>query len=141
MKKSSLALAAIAVAAALTAACSSTYQSRPQMEYYRGQNIPEGFVRVVSWSPTQVQFGLRVNFKESHLYHLVLDGNAPVAEGWFPTTRTVSGEYDVTLKAGKDMTFQAGKPYRLCIGINNPQAVQMTSSSYRCIAEYDFTLK
>jgi hypothetical protein len=121
----------------LLAAC-STYQSKPEMTYYHGQNIPEGFITVLRASPAEIEFEIRVKFVEQKLYHLVLDGNQPVSEGWFPTNRAGGMTYTVTMKPSGGQTFEPGKTYRLCIGVQNPQAVQMTSSNYPCLADFTF---
>lgn len=122
----------------LLAACSSTYTPSPQMNYYHGQNVPAGFINVLSASPTEITFEVRVKFVQRQMYHLVLDGNAPVAEGWASTQRAGGESYNVTMKPKEGQVFEAGKSYRLCIGVQNPQAVQMTSNNYPCVADYAF---
>jgi hypothetical protein len=121
----------------LFAAC-STYKSKPQLNYYHGQNVPDGYITIVRASTTEIEFQIRVEFRAQQLYHLVLDGNDPVAEGWFITTRVGGPFYNVTLKPAEGRTFEAGKTYRLCIGQESPQKVQMTSSNYQCMADYTF---
>lgn len=123
------------------AACSSTYKSSPQMNYYHGQNVPAGFIQVLSASPSEVTFEVRVKFAQKQMYHLVLDGNTPVAEGWASTQRAGGESYNVTMKPKEGQAFEAGKSYRLCIGVQNPQAVQMTSNNYPCIADYVFVFQ
>ena len=44
----------------------------------------------------------------------------------------------MTLKPSEGMTFEPGKTYRLCIGLQSPQEVQMTSSNYQCVVDYTF---
>ncbi len=132
------------MAAALTlalAAC-SVYQDKPAMTYYHGQNVPEGYIQVVKATATEVEFTIRVEFAERHLYHLLLDGNEPLAEGWFPTNRMAGSEaYHVTLKLPEGKSLTPGRSYRLCIGKQNPQAVQMQSSNYRCVLDYTFVFR
>ncbi|MDW7759252.1 MAG: hypothetical protein SCM96_01265 [Acidobacteriota bacterium] len=111
----------------------------PRMEYYSGQNVPEGYIQVVRTTETEVEFRIAVKFTITHLYHLLLDGNEPVAEGWFPTRRLGDSQsYSVTLHLKKDLRLEPGKTYRLCIGSQNPEAVYVHSSTYRCLAEYEF---
>ena len=124
----------------LLAAC-STYKAQPQMNFYHGQNVPEGFISVLRASPAEITFEVRVKFVQKQMYHLVLDGNTPVAEGWFSTLRAGGERYTVTMKPKEGLAFEAGKTYRLCIGVQNPQAVQMTSRNYQCVADFAFVFK
>ena len=126
---------------AVLAACSS-YTSEPELDYYHGQNVPEGYITVVRASTTEIEFRIRVEFPQRQLYHLILEGNTPVAEGWFPTVQGgLPRAYTVTLKPKKDLAFEIGKTYRLCIGEKNPDEVQLHSSSYRCIADFTFVMQ
>ncbi len=129
------------LAVALVLAACSTYKASPQMNYYHGPNIPEGFIQVLRASPEAIEFKVRVKFVQKQMYHLVLEDNAPVAEGWFSTQRAGGESYTVTMKPKKGTTFEPGKTYRLCIGAQNPQAVQMTSSSYPCVADFTFVFE
>ena len=123
------------------AAC-SPYQSTPQLTYYHGASPPEGYVQLVHASETEAEFLVTVVFQSKHMYHLLLDGNRPLAEGWFPTARMAASQgYSVTLKLGKGLKLEPGKTYRLCIGSQNPEAVQMSSSNYRCLVDYEFVFK
>lgn len=108
------------------------------MTYYHGQNVPEGYITVLRASATEIEFRIRIEFDPKQMYHLVLDGNDPVAEGWFSTLRAGGQTYSVTLKAAEGRAFEPGKTYRLCIGVQNPQAVQMSSSNYECKVDYTF---
>lgn len=122
------------------AAC-STYKAKPQLHYYHGQNVPEGYITIIRASAGEIEFQIRVEFTEKKLYHIVLDGDNPVAEGWFSTLRAGSQAYSVTMKPSEGLTFEPGKTYRLCIGQQNPQAVQMTSSNYPCMVDYTFVFQ
>lgn len=124
----------------LVAAC-SFYEARPKLNYYRGPNVPEGYIQVIRATVAEIEFEVRVDFGERQLYHLILDGNDPVAEGWFPTTRAGLQFYMVTLKPRKGLQFEAGKTYRLCIGQQNPEEVQLTSSNYQCMADFAFVFE
>lgn len=128
------------VALVLVAAC-SFYEARPSLNYYRGPNVPEGYIKVVRASAAEIEFEIRVEFAERSLYHLVLDGNDPVAEGWYPTIRAGQQSYMVTMKPRKGLQFEPGKTYRLCIGQQNPEQVQLTSSNYQCMADFEFVFE
>jgi hypothetical protein len=130
----------LTVAFVLLAAC-STYKSKPQMTYYHGQNVPEGYITVMRASATEIRFEIRIEFAPKQMYHLILDGNEPVAEGWFSTLRAGGQSYFVTLKPSEGRAFEAGKTYRLCIGVQNPQAVQMQSSNYECKVDHTFVFQ
>jgi len=126
------------VALGLAAAC-SPYRARPEMNYYHGETPPAGFIQVVRASETEVEFQITVVMPADHMYHLLLDGNEPLAEGWFPTSRMAASQgYKVTLKLREGARLEPGKSYRLCIGVQNPEAVQMTTSNYRCLVDHPF---
>jgi hypothetical protein len=129
-----------AIAVVLIAAC-STYKAKPQMNYYHGKNVPEGYIKILRASTGEIEFQIQVEFTERKLYHLVLEGDNPVAEGWFSTLRAGAQSYNVTLKPGKGLAFELGKTYRLCVGLQNPQEVQLTSSNYQCIIDYTFVFQ
>lgn len=131
-----------AITVVLIAAC-STYKSKPQMNYYHGKNVPEGYIKILRASAEAIEFQIQVEFTatQMQLYHLVLEGNSPVAEGWFSIRRAGTPSYNVTLKPSKGLAFEPGKTYRLCIGMQNPQEVQMTSSSYQCLVDYTFVFQ
>ncbi len=129
------------LALALAAGC-SPYRARPQMNYYHGETPPAGYVQVVKASETEVEFLITVVMPADHMYHLLLDGNEPLAEGWFPTGRMAASQgYRVTLKLREGVRLEPGKSYRLCIGVQNPEAVQMATSNYRCLVDYVFVFQ
>jgi hypothetical protein len=132
---------AVLFASALCLAACSTYKTKPQLRYYHGQNVPEGYITILRASAREIEFQIRVNLTEKQLYHLVLEGDNPVAEGWFSTLRAGAQSYSVTLKPSEGLAFEPGKTYRLCIGQKNPQEVQMTSSNYECIVDYTFVFQ
>ena len=132
---------AIGIMLAVTAACSGTYRSSPQLTYYHGPNVPAEYFKILTASPGAITFEIRIEFELRKMYHLLLDGNEPVAQGWFNTTRAGGQVYTVTLTPEKGKTFEAGKTYRLCIGTQSPQAVQMESSRYNCKVDYTFVFK
>lgn len=122
------------------AAC-STYKAKPQLHYYHGQTPPEGYIKILRATTEEIEFQIRVEFTEKKLYHLVLDGDNPVAESWFSTLRAGGQAYRVTLKPSEGLAFEPGKTYRLCIGQQNPQAVQMTSNNYKCLVDHTFVFQ
>jgi hypothetical protein len=126
---------------ALGAACSSTYKTKPELTYYHGQNVPPEYLKILKAGPDAITFEIRIEFTPRQMYHVVLDGNEPVAQGWFSTLRAGGLVYTVTLKPEAGKTFEAGKTYRLCIGTQSPEDVQMTSSNYRCQADYTFVFQ
>jgi hypothetical protein len=134
-------LVVVLVALALIAACSSTYKSKPQLNYYHGQNVPPEYFKILSSSVDAITFEIRVEFAQKKMYHLILEGNEPVAQGWFSTIRAGGQVYTVTLKPEPGKTFEVGKTYRLCIGYQSPQAVQMTSNNYPCQVDYTFVFE
>jgi hypothetical protein len=123
------------------AMCSSTYKAKPQLHYYHGKNVPEGYIKILRASAGEIEFQIQVEFTERKLYHLVLEGDNPVAEGWFSTLRAGAQFYTVILKPSEGLAFEPGKTYRLCVGLQNPQEVQMTSSNYQCIIDYTFVFQ
>jgi hypothetical protein len=111
------------------------------MTYYHGQNVPAGYITVKSASAVEIKFEIRIEFAPKQMYHLILDGNEPVAEGWFSTLRAGGQSYSVTMKPSEGRTFEPGKTYRLCIGVQNPQAVQLQSSNYECKVDHTFVFQ
>lgn len=120
-------------------ACASPGQ-KPKMNFYHGATVPDLYISVISHTPEVIVFEIKAQFLGKHLYHLVLDGNEPLSEGWFPTSKVPSEAYTVKMKAKKGCLFQPGKEYRLCIGGENPEYVHLTSSNYPCIIDYEFVL-
>jgi hypothetical protein len=131
---------ALVIGLLFLAAC-STYKSKPQLQYYHGKNVPEGYIKILRASAGEIEFQIQVEFTEKKLYHLVLDGDTPIAEGWFSTLRAGAQSYSVIMKPNKGLAFEPGKTYRLCIGLQNPQEVQMTSSNYPCMVDYTFVFQ
>ena len=123
-------------------ACSA-YKANPQLNYFHGKNVPEGYIKILRASVEAIEFQIQVEFTatQMQLYHLVLEGNNPVAEGWFSVRRAGTPSYTVTLKPSKGLAFEPGKTYRLCIGMQNPEEVQLTSSNYQCVVDYTFVFQ
>ncbi|MHB8056120.1 MAG: hypothetical protein ACYDH3_12825 [Candidatus Aminicenantales bacterium] len=122
------------------AACVSSQYSSGNMNYYRGQNVPPEYFKVASHTSTEIAFEIRINFSQDRLYHLVLDGNTPLAEDWILMVKGQNQSYTAVLKAKPGIEFLTGKPYRLCIGEKNPEEVNVYSNNYQCLADYEFTL-
>jgi hypothetical protein len=135
------AMGALATAALVLLAGCSVYEANPRLTYYHGQTPPEGYITILSASPTEIRFQIRIEFGPKEMYHLVLEGDDPIAQGWFSTLRAGGQSYVVTMKPSKGKTFENGKTYRLCIGVQNPEAVQMSSSNYECKVDYTFVFK
>jgi len=129
------------VAGALVMAACSTYKANPELNYYHGPNVPPGYITVLRATPAEIEFQIRVEFPRKQMYHLVLEGNTPVAEGWFSTLRAGGEQYTVKMRPKEGLTFEAGKTYRLCIGAQSPEAIQMTSRNYECAADFIFVFK
>lgn len=124
----------------LVAAC-SFYEARPKLNYYRGPNVPEGYISVLRATVAEIEIEVRVNLGGRNLYHLILEGNEPVAEGWYPTNRDGQKYYSVIMKPRKGLQFEPGKTYRLCVGQQNPEEVQLTSVNYLCRIEFEFVFE
>jgi len=114
--------------------------ARPAMTYFHGEKIPDAYISVAAGTAQEIEFRVRVNFKQQRLYHLVLDGNIPVSEGWFSATRVGEQFYTVKMRPKEGSAFEPGKTYRLCIGAESPDLVGVYSSNYRCLADYEFKL-
>ena len=113
---------------------------RPTIRYDHGSTIPDQYISVVGYTSNEIEFKITAKFPLKHAYHLVLDGDIPLAEGWYPASRPEAGLYTVKLKAKKGVSFQEGKTYRLCVGAESPEFIAVHSSNYRCIIDYEFVL-
>jgi len=138
MKKAAMVLMACCLIGGLVSCAASHFSAN--MNYYHERIIPAEFFQVVRHTASEIEFEVKVRFRQSHLYHLVLDGNTPLAEGWFPAIKGEEQSYNVILKAKPGVEFVVGKTYRLCIGEENPEEVSIHSSNYRCTADYEFKL-
>jgi hypothetical protein len=111
-----------------------------KMKFYRGANVPPEFFTLVHVAGGEIAIEARVDFPQSHLYHMILDGDDIVAEAWLPTAKARGAAYRIKLTPKAGLQFELGKTYRLCIGDQNPEAVARFSDNYRCLAEYPFTI-
>jgi hypothetical protein len=138
MKKAAMVLMAGCLLGGLVSCAASHFSAK--MNYYHEKIIPAEYFRVVRYTASEIEFEVRVRFQQSYLYHLVLEGNTPLAEGWFPAIKGQEQSYNVILKAKPGVEFAVGKTYRLCIGEESPELVGVHSSNYRCTADYEFKL-
>lgn len=138
MKKGMI-ISGLLVALLGSLSCASP-EGKARMKFYHGANVPPEFFSLIHASTGEIEIEARVDFRQSHLYHLILDGDDVVAEGWLPTAKVRGGSYKIKLAPNKGLEFQLGKTYRLCIGDQNPQATARFSDNYRCLADYEFTL-
>ena len=138
MKKTRQVALIFAVCAGLMACASGG--RRAVMHYDHGSTIPDQYISVVGYTSNEIEFKIAAKFPLKHAYHLVLDGDIPLAEGWYPASRPEANFYTVKLKAKKGVLFQTGKPYRLCVGAESPDFIAVHSSNYRCIIDYEFIL-
>jgi hypothetical protein len=134
-------IAVTVIALALVAACAATYKTPPKMTYDHGEKVPDLYITVLKASPGEIEFRIQVKFVSQKMYHLVLDGNEPVAQGWFSTERAGGEAYTVKMKPQEGKTFEPGKTYRLCVGDQSPEAVQMTSNNYVCRIDFTFVFQ
>ena len=121
--------------------CSAPKVKKSKIILYHGIQPPEGYVSVLNFSPKEIEFRIRVKFKDRKLYHIIADeeGNF-IAEGWYRTSIDSTGIYYIKMKAKKGFKFQSGKKYRLCIGKQNPELMDLFTSKYRCLVDYEFVL-
>ena len=126
------------VVAGLISCASETV--RPKMTYYHGQKPPDAYFTMVGYTAGEIEFKIRVDFAAKHMYHLILEGDKPLAEGWYPTNLGAEEFYKVKIQAKKGLIFQPGKTYRLCIGAESPELVAEYRNTYKCIVDYEFVL-
>jgi len=120
----------------------ATQGNQSTMHFSRGPTVPNLYVSVISHTSTVIEFKIRANFGGIHLYHLILDGDEPLSEGWYPTSRVQTEAYTVKMKAKKKRVFEPGKKYRLCLGYQSPELVYARSSNnYQCLVDYEFVLE
>jgi hypothetical protein len=125
----------------LTALISCTPKTpNPKMTYYHGQTPPKTYFEVVRSTSEEILFKIRADFSPNQMYHLILDGDEPVAEGWYPTNRMAEEFYYLKMRAKRGLAFHPGKTYRLCIGTQSPEVVARYRNSYKCLVDYEFVL-
>jgi len=138
--KKILVMAGIGLAVIGAWSCGSSDVSS-KMNFYHGQTVPDLFFKILKSSAEEVVFEITVDFKVTHMYHLLLDESGkPVSEGWY-STRKIGQSYIVSMKPKPGMVFENGKKYRLCIGNESPEKVFIHTSNYKCAADYEFTLE
>lgn len=115
-------------------------RAKPALTFYHGQTPPDAYFEVVSYTPQEIEFKIKVKFGSKYMYHLILEGDEPLAEGWYVTILDAEDAYRLIIKAKKGVVFEAGKSYRLCIGNESPEYVARYRSSYHCTVDYEFVL-
>ncbi len=113
---------------------------RPALTYYHGQTPADAYFEVISYTQQEIRFKIKVKFQSKYMYHLILEDNEPLAEGWYPTILDAEDSYRLVIRAKSGVVFQPGKPYRLCIGFQSPEYVAKYRNSYQCVVDYQFTL-
>jgi hypothetical protein len=114
--------------------------TKPAMFYYSGMTPQDEYFEVVDYAPQEIEFKIRVNFPSKYMYHLILEDNEPLAEGWHVTILGAEDFYRLVMKAKKGLVFEPGKTYRLCIGNKNPEEIARYRNSYQCAVDYKFVL-
>ncbi len=130
----------LAVLAVLGLVACLRERPKPALDYYHGQIPQDFYFKIVGYTPKEIEFEIKVNFGSRYMYHLILEGNEPLAEGWHVTVLSVEQSYKLIMKAKKGVVFQPGKKYRLCIGNKSPEEVARYRRSYQCAADYEFVL-
>jgi len=115
-------------------------RAKPALTYYHGQTPQEAYFEVVRYSPQEIEFKIKVKFASKYMYHLILEGDEPLAEGWYMTILSAEDSYRLIMKAKKGVVFETGKSYRLCIGNESPEYVARYRNSYQCSVDYAFVL-
>lgn len=115
-------------------------RAKPALTYYHGQTPQDAYFEVVRNTPQEIEFKIKVKFASKYMYHLILEGDEPLAEGWYVTILGAEDSYRLIMKAKKGVVFEAGKSYRLCIGSESPEYVTRYRSSYHCAVDYGFVL-
>lgn len=130
----------LALLAALELFACAGQRPKPALVYYHGLTPQDAYFEIVGYTPREIEFKIRVNFALRYMYHLILEGNEPLAEGWYVTILGAENSYRLIMKAKKSVVFEPGKRYRLCIGNKNPEDVARYRSAYQCAADYEFVL-
>ena len=115
-------------------------RAKPALTYYHGQTPQEAYFEVISYAPQEIEFKIKVKFASKYMYHLILEDDEPLAEGWYVTILGAEDSYRLIMKAKKGVVFEAGKDYRLCIGNESPEYVARYRNSYQCAVDYKFVL-
>jgi hypothetical protein len=140
MKMKCITVKALAILAVTGLAGCAGEIPKPALTYYHGQTPPDAYFEVVRYTPQEIEFKVKVKFAAKYMYHLVLEGDEPLAEGWHVTILDAEDSYRLIMKAKEGAAFEAGKSYRLCIGKDSPEYVARYRSSYQCAADFEFVL-
>jgi hypothetical protein len=136
----SIQLKGLAVLAVLGLAACAGERAKPALTFYHGQTPQEAYFQVVGYTPQEIEFKIKVKFGSKYMYHLILEGDEPLAEGWYVTILGAEDSYRLIMKAKKGVVFETGKSYRLCIGNESPEYVARYRNSYQCAVDYEFVL-
>ena len=139
MKKAFQIFLVCAAIAGLVSCAASTRRS--PLSYFHGNNVPAEYFEILDGSPESISFQIRVKFNTEQMYRLILDENTPLAEGWFPTSKTGTGIYKVTLTTKPGIKLEAGKSYPPCIGTEEPEEDARYRDDYPRTADYVFALQ
>src|SRR4030065_1819459 len=96
------------LAVAMLIGCAAE-KSKPALTYYHGQTPPDSYFEVVSYTPQEIEFRIKVKFGSKHMYHLILEGDKPLAEGWFPTMLGAADSYRLRLQAPGGGALETGE--------------------------------
>jgi len=133
-------LAWLAVPAVLGLFGCAGERTKPALTYYHGQTPEPAYFEVVRYTPQEIEFKIKVKFGSKYMYHLILEDNEPLAEGWYVTILDAEDSYRLVIKAKEGVAFEPGKKYRLCIGNESPEYVARYRDSYHCAVDYEFVL-
>jgi hypothetical protein len=133
-------LKALIILAVLGFAGCAGERPKPALTYYHGLTPQDEYFEVVRYTSREIEFKIRLRFQSRYMYHLVLEDEEPLAEGWFMTILGAEDAYRLIMKAKKGVSFEAGRNYRLCIGNQSPEDVARYRRSYQCAVDYKFVL-
>lgn len=112
------------------------------IKFTHGQKVPDQFINVLNYSPTEIEFNIRVKFRQERMYHIILDQEENrLSEGWYRTALPTESSYTIKLEAKDGIVFKPETGYRLCIGSTSPDLVGRYQSSYKCYADFEFMLQ
>jgi hypothetical protein len=139
----SIFLAFLFVAIGLTSSCSS-YKDQ-KVKLYTGMQPIKVDISVIDFASNFIELKIKIiehrKLQSKWLYHIIEDdqGNF-VSEGWYPTTISDTATYSIKIKAKNGYSFESGKEYALCIGMQNPEATIRSSNNYKCEIYQKFTI-
>jgi len=112
----------------------------PKTHLYHGLRIADRFVSVLNFTSEEIEFKIRADFIPESFYYIVTNEKGEfIAEGWFNLIQRQRYFKVIKTKAKKGLSFQPGRKYRLCVGLQNPRHPRYVIN-YRCIVDYWFVL-